>query len=384
MSAVATLLAEMGHTVSGHDPSADSPFLGPLAALGVAVAAGGSAARRCPTASTPSWCPRPRPRTTRRSRRPGPGSIPVWHRSGALAAMGAGRQVVAVAGTHGKTTTSALAGHRPRRGRPPARLGGRGRHPRAWGAAPPGAATDPLVVEADESDGTFLALGARRPRSSPTSSPTTSSTGEASRLCGPPSCASWPPSRARPCSASTTPAPRTSSPRPRCRSPTAPTRPATTGSRPSSRTAPGWPSTWCTTASGSTWPCRLRRAPTTPATRPRRWPWPTSSACPLADGARAVGTFRGVARRFEVRGRGRRCASSSTATTTSRRGRRRAGRRPLRAVAPGRVLLPAPPLQPHRGPVAHLRRRLRRGRRAGRHRRLRRRGRPRGQASPAS
>ena len=35
MSAVATLLAEMGHRVTGHDPSTDSPFLGPLAALGV-------------------------------------------------------------------------------------------------------------------------------------------------------------------------------------------------------------------------------------------------------------------------------------------------------------------------------------------------------------
>src|SRR3546814_2050413 len=41
MSAVATLLAEMGHQVSGHDPATDTPFMGRLRALGVAVRAGG-------------------------------------------------------------------------------------------------------------------------------------------------------------------------------------------------------------------------------------------------------------------------------------------------------------------------------------------------------
>jgi UDP-N-acetylmuramate--alanine ligase len=83
----------------------------------------------------------------------------VWHRSGALAAMTAQRQTVAVAGTHGKTTTSALLA---------TILAGTGREP-GWvvGAGVPGlghSATwggrGPLVVEADESDGTFLALAA--------------------------------------------------------------------------------------------------------------------------------------------------------------------------------------------------------------------------------
>ena len=40
MSAVATLLAEMGHRVSGHDPADDTPFLGPLRALGVEIRTG--------------------------------------------------------------------------------------------------------------------------------------------------------------------------------------------------------------------------------------------------------------------------------------------------------------------------------------------------------
>jgi UDP-N-acetylmuramate--alanine ligase len=42
MSAVATLLAEMGHVVSGHDPAESSPFLDPLRALGVDVQTGPS------------------------------------------------------------------------------------------------------------------------------------------------------------------------------------------------------------------------------------------------------------------------------------------------------------------------------------------------------
>jgi len=158
MSAVATLLAEMGHEVTGHDPSADSPFLGPLAGLGVTVATGpappdlgdGVDAVVVSTA-TPGDHPQV---VAARSR-----GVAVWHRSGALAAMCAERQAIAVAGTHGKTTTSALLA---------TVLAGTGRAP-GWvvGAGIPGLGRSatwggdgPLVVEADESDGTFLALGA--------------------------------------------------------------------------------------------------------------------------------------------------------------------------------------------------------------------------------
>jgi UDP-N-acetylmuramate--alanine ligase len=158
MSAVATLLAEMGHTVSGHDPSADSPFLGPLRALGVDVASGppeADLAEDVEAVVVSTATPEDHPQVQAARRR----GVPVWHRSGALAAMGARRQVVAVAGTHGKTTTSALLA---------TILVEAGRHP-GWvvGAGIPGLGRSatwggdgPLVIEADESDGTFLALGA--------------------------------------------------------------------------------------------------------------------------------------------------------------------------------------------------------------------------------
>jgi UDP-N-acetylmuramate--alanine ligase len=157
MSAVATLLAEMGHRVSGHDPSANSPFLGPLAAVGVEVDTGrppplpeGVDAVIISTAT-----PDDHPQVAEARAR----GVAVWHRSGALAAMGGVRQVLAVAGTHGKTTTSALlATILVEAGRDPgwvvgAGIPGLGRSA-TWGGE------GPLVVEGDESDGTFLALGA--------------------------------------------------------------------------------------------------------------------------------------------------------------------------------------------------------------------------------
>ena len=158
MSAVATLLAEMGHRVTGHDPSTDSPFLGPLAALGVAVT-GGPAPTSLPdgvdavVVSTATPADHPQLLAARAA------GIGVWHRSGALAAMTGQRRTAAVAGTHGKTTTSALLA---------TILAATGREP-GWvvGAGIPGlgrsatwGGSGPLVVEADESDGTFLSLRA--------------------------------------------------------------------------------------------------------------------------------------------------------------------------------------------------------------------------------
>ena len=157
MSAVATLLAEMGHRVSGHDPSATSPFLGPLAAVGVEVATGPAPAlpEGVDAVIVSTATPEDHPQVAEARAR----GVAVWHRSGALAAMGGLRQVLAVAGTHGKTTTSALlATILVECGRDPgwvvgAGIPGLGRSA-TWGGE------GPLVVEGDESDGTFLALGA--------------------------------------------------------------------------------------------------------------------------------------------------------------------------------------------------------------------------------
>jgi UDP-N-acetylmuramate--alanine ligase len=161
MSAVATLLAESGHRVSGHDPVADTPFLPMLRSLGVEVTAGGGAgdaptlpddveavvvSTATPADDTIVVAARDR-------------QIPVLHRAAALAALSAPRRTVAVAGTHGKTTTSALLTTiLAATGRSPGWVVGAsipqlGRSA-AWGG------DGPLVVEADESDGTFLALAA--------------------------------------------------------------------------------------------------------------------------------------------------------------------------------------------------------------------------------
>ena len=160
MSAVATLLAESGHRVSGHDRAADTPFLPMLRALGVELTTGAAVADVTLPADVEAVVvstatPDDDPAVVAARGR----GVPVMHRAAALAALCAHRTTVAVAGTHGKTTTSALL---------TTILSGTGRDPgwvvgagithlgtsAAWGG--PG----PLVVEADESDGTFLALGA--------------------------------------------------------------------------------------------------------------------------------------------------------------------------------------------------------------------------------
>jgi UDP-N-acetylmuramate--alanine ligase len=157
MSAVAVLLAEMGHAVSGHDPVAESPFLALLGTLGIDVATGadpGPLAEGVDAVVVSTATPADHPQLAAARTR----GIPVLHRAAALAALCAERTTVAVAGTHGKTTTSALlATILAATGQPGwvvgAGIPGLGRSA-AWGGA------GPLVVEADESDGTFLALGA--------------------------------------------------------------------------------------------------------------------------------------------------------------------------------------------------------------------------------
>lgn len=154
MSAIATLLAQMGHRVSGTDDR-ETPFLPPLRSVGVAVTVGaaraGSDALDLVVTSTAT--PGDHPDVI------GAGSVPVVHRADALEAICAQREVVAVAGTHGKSTTSAmlatvLDGIGDRSGfLVGTRVTGLGTNA-DWRDGPR------LVVEADESDGTFLRLGA--------------------------------------------------------------------------------------------------------------------------------------------------------------------------------------------------------------------------------
>ena len=107
MSAIATVLAAMGHQVSGSDLKG-SAGLERLRALGVDVAVGHDAANLpealdAVTISTAIPATQPRGGRGARAR-----AIPVLRRAEMLAAIAATRRTVAVAGTHGKTTTSSM------------------------------------------------------------------------------------------------------------------------------------------------------------------------------------------------------------------------------------------------------------------------------------
>jgi UDP-N-acetylmuramate--alanine ligase len=157
MSAIAAVLAAMGHAVSGSD-AAGSPVLDRLEALGVRVRIGhdpsGAADADVVAASTAIPADNAElVAVTGRGQR-------VWRRAELLAAICATRRTVAVSGSHGKTTTSAmLAAVLRHAGRRPSMIIGGD-----IAGIGSGASWEPqgewLVVEADESDGTFLQLGA--------------------------------------------------------------------------------------------------------------------------------------------------------------------------------------------------------------------------------
>jgi UDP-N-acetylmuramate--alanine ligase len=157
MSAIARVLLAMGHQVSGSD-AVGSDRLRRLETAGARVHVGHTAGRLgdaevvAVSTAIPSDNPEVRDAVNR--------GLRVWRRAEVLAAICAAKRSVAVAGTHGKTTTSAMLA---------AILRGTGQRPSyiiggdilGLGS---GAAWEPdsewLVVEADESDGTFLKLGA--------------------------------------------------------------------------------------------------------------------------------------------------------------------------------------------------------------------------------
>ncbi|MCL2848611.1 MAG: UDP-N-acetylmuramate--L-alanine ligase [Micrococcales bacterium] len=155
MSAVALLLAARGVPVSGSDAH-DGPGLDALRAAGVDVRVGhdASAVDGADTVVVSSAVRETNPELAA-ARAQG---LAVLHRSQALAALMAGRTTIAVAGAHGKTTTSAMVavGLVHAGADPSFAIGGvvvddTGR----LGGARDGCG--PFVAEADESDGSFLA-----------------------------------------------------------------------------------------------------------------------------------------------------------------------------------------------------------------------------------
>lgn len=152
MSGLALLAAEAGWRVSGTDRD-DSPMLGALRAAGVAARAGHAAdalpaGAEALVVSTAIAGDNPELAEARRR------GLPVLHRSELLATLMRGRRGLAVAGAHGKSTTSAmlLAALGDASACVGATIpGGRGTGA-VWGTGPW------FVAEADESDRSLLKL----------------------------------------------------------------------------------------------------------------------------------------------------------------------------------------------------------------------------------
>ena len=150
MSGLAGLFADRGHRVTGSDQQSSAAFEG-LRARGLDVHVGHDPAHlaAADTVVVSSAIREDNVELIEARRR----GLPVLHRSTALAALMADRVGVAVGGTHGKTTTSAMI---------VTALGSRdpgfvvGSPLQARGASAGLGSGPEFVVEADESDGTFL------------------------------------------------------------------------------------------------------------------------------------------------------------------------------------------------------------------------------------
>lgn len=154
ISAIAEILAGTGHQVSGSDLTASVP-LKRLAERGLAMHVGHDASHLgdAEIVAISSAIPATNPEVVAAVE----AGLPVLRRAELLTAITAQWRTVSVAGTHGKTTTSAmLAACLIGAGLDPAYIVGGDLTDLGRGAAV--GLGDVLVVEADESDGTFVEL----------------------------------------------------------------------------------------------------------------------------------------------------------------------------------------------------------------------------------
>jgi len=152
MSGIARIMLARGVTVSGSD-SADSALLGELAAAGARVRVGHAAENLgdADTLVVSTAIRADNPELLEAQRR----GLRVLHRAAALASVMLGYQGIAVAGTHGKTTTtSMITTVLLHSGADPSYVIGGILAETGIGAAQGGGPV--FVVEADESDGSFL------------------------------------------------------------------------------------------------------------------------------------------------------------------------------------------------------------------------------------
>ncbi len=152
MSGIARLYAQLGIETTGSDQS-DSTALQSLARVGVTVSVGHDVGNLGDAATVViSSAIRESNVELMEARRRG---LRVWHRSAALAALMMGKRGVSIAGTHGKTTTTAMiAVMLTEIGADPSYvIGG----PLSTTGVSSGAGEgEAFVVEADESDGSFI------------------------------------------------------------------------------------------------------------------------------------------------------------------------------------------------------------------------------------
>ncbi|MEI5673767.1 MULTISPECIES: UDP-N-acetylmuramate--L-alanine ligase [unclassified Nocardioides] len=152
LSGIARIMLARGLTVSGSD-GADSPTLDALRAAGARVHVGHDAAQvgDADTLVVSTAVREDNPEYVEALRR----GLRVLPRSTALAAVMAGRRVLAVAGTHGKTTTTSLltVALQAAGADPTYAIGG---ELSATGVNAAEGSGELFVAEADESDGAFL------------------------------------------------------------------------------------------------------------------------------------------------------------------------------------------------------------------------------------
>jgi UDP-N-acetylmuramate--alanine ligase len=152
MNGIASMFLDLGLRVSGSDRS-ESAYLRALAARGADVHVGHRAEQLgdAQTVVVSSAIREDNPELAEARRR----GLRVLHRSAALGSLMLGRRGVAVAGTHGKTTTTAMVvGALVGAGLDPSYvIGGSFTGTKSGGHLGTG---DVMVVEADESDGSFL------------------------------------------------------------------------------------------------------------------------------------------------------------------------------------------------------------------------------------
>lgn len=152
MSGIARILIGMGHKVTGSDVRT-SPNIVALEKLGAKIAIGHDEANLADTdtvvVTSALWPTNPEYLLAKRN------SIPVIHRSQALAHLASQKRLVSVAGAHGKTTSTgmiitALLGL----GQDPSFVNGGVIN--SLGASASSGKGELFVIEADESDGSFL------------------------------------------------------------------------------------------------------------------------------------------------------------------------------------------------------------------------------------